>query len=134
MGGFQPPQADPAGDQDGAAPAARQQRPHLGLAGRVVQHDHYPLVREAGTELTRPLVEAVRDRRALDPERAQEAGEHIGRVERLRAGAAEVHVQLAAGKARPQPVGDPDGQGGLADPGFARDRRDDDRGGPVALQ
>ena len=128
MGRLQSGQVDPAGDQRRAAPAARQQRPHLRFAGRVVEHDQRPGVGQAGPELAGPLVQTLRDHRALDPKRAQEAGQHVGRVQRLGLGAAQVHVQLPVGEPWPQPVGDPDGQGGLADPGLAGDRRDDDRG------
>jgi hypothetical protein len=79
-------------------------------------------------------VEPLGDGPAVDAERAKEGGQHLGRVERLGLGAAQVHIQLPVGEAWSQPVGDPDSEGGLADPGLAGDRRDDDRGRLLALQ
>ena len=124
---LQPGQAAPAGHQHPAARAPRQQGPHLGLAAGIVQHHQHPPVGQQHPVALSPLLEAVGNAAPIQAQSPQEPGQDRTRIQRVRLGALEVHIQLAVGELVSQSMGDVHGQGRLADPGFAGHRRDDDR-------
>ena len=64
---IQPGQPDPAGDQHQAPSTARQQRPHLLVPGRVIEHQQRLFARQVIPPARRPRVQARRDRRPRTP-------------------------------------------------------------------
>jgi hypothetical protein len=122
-------QAQAAGHQHRARPGARQQRPHLGRAARVVQHHAHPLPGEPGAQQRRALRQVTRQARVRDSQRPQQLREHAHRRPRRRRGAGQVDVQLAVGERVTHRVRDADRDRGLADP--RRARQHDHRGQPV---
>jgi hypothetical protein len=116
----------PAGDHDGAPPAAGQQRPHLvGVAG-VVQQDQHPLPGQDAAVQGRLRVGRLRDLGTRHAQRLQEAADRLpgrdrtgGRVEAL-----EVDVELPVGEVASRTVGPDRGQRALAHAGGSDDRPD----------
>jgi hypothetical protein len=120
----QPDQRGPAGHQHRTAGRAGDQRPDLPLVDGVVDHHEHPPARGAAAVQGDPLRDRRRDRRPVDAERAEEPAHHVGRIHRPVAAAAQVHVQLAAGEGRRQPVRGVHGQHALADTTHPGDRHD----------
>lgn len=94
-----------------------QQRADLADGGRVVQHHQDLLARQQRPVQLRTLLQPSRDRWCGNSERAQEPFQG-GRGRQRRSGvvAAQVHKQLAIGEAPADPVGQTDGERGLAHP------------------
>ena len=117
----QPP---PAGDQDQAARAARQQRPDLVVPSRVIEHQQDLLPRGVATPPGRPRIGPGWDLRRGHPGGQQQAGQPISRVDRpLSRGVGmqrqkELPVRETAGEL----VRGVHREGGLADPGHPPDR------------
>ncbi|GAA4260805.1 hypothetical protein GCM10022255_090910 [Dactylosporangium darangshiense] len=128
LAGDQAPEAVAAGDDDQATGRARQQGPHLrGVAG-VVEHDEHAAAGD-GAAVQRGLrVQPGRHSVGGHPEPVEQHPQRVTRGESRagRAEAAQVDVQLPVGKPVRGPVRPVHGQGGLADPGGPRQRRDDD--------
>ena len=116
--GHQPGQAVPAGHQGQAGRRAGQQRAdRLGGPGVVQQYQDLPVGEQAAVPGA-ALGQVVRDVGGTDPERAQEAGQHLARVGGLlRPVPAQVDVQLAVREVLGHPVRPVHGQRRLADPG-----------------
>ena len=135
VGGDQAGELVAAGDQHQAAGRAGQQRADLvGVAG-VVQHDRASAGRPAGCGTARPgrpgrpgCAAGGTSRASRNPRTASAGSITVP----VGVEAAQVDVQLPVGEPVGDPVGPVHGQGGLADPGGAGDRRDHHRGGLLA--
>jgi hypothetical protein len=121
VGRHQPAEQGPAGDEHGRARSVRQQRAHLRLLARAVEHDQHPPIGQLGAISRGPLVEAFGDGRPSHAELHEELGEHVARLHQLPVRASQVDVELAVRKGRPQLVGDPGHQRRLADAGLTGD-------------
>ena len=80
---LQPGQAAPC-HQHPAARAPRQQGPHLGLAGGIVQHHQHPPVGQQHPVALGPLLEAVGNAAPIHPQSPQEPGQDRTRIQWLR--------------------------------------------------
>lgn len=133
VGAGQRGEAGAAGDEDGAAPAAGEQRQDLALSGGVVEDDEDAAGGEPGAVHLGALVEGFGDELARDAEGAQEAPEDLDGGGGGAGGAAQVAVELSVGEAGlGEGVGDVHGEGGLAGAGLAGDRGERDGAASVA--
>jgi hypothetical protein len=123
--GHETRQRVPAGDQREAGRTGGQQRAYLLDAVGVVQQDEHPAPVEEGAEAGGALVEVFKDRRAVQAERTQEAGQRVGGRHRL-VGAvpAQVRVQPAVREPVAHPVRPAHGERRLAHPDGTGHRRD----------
>jgi hypothetical protein len=115
-GAGQPSHPRSAGDDDRAAGAGRQQRPHLPFARGIVQNDQQPAIRGQGPVHGDPVLEELRNDRPVHAERPQEAGQHLVRLGPRRAPAVQVDEQLAIRERPQQAVRHLGGQGRHAHP------------------
>jgi hypothetical protein len=124
--GRQTRQAAPAGDQHQAAGGAGQQRRHLLLAARVVQHDQDPPVGEDASPQPAAVVQLGRDPFGAHAERAQHPVQRVARIDRDNPLGEPVQVdeELPVREMLGQLVCGVYCQRGLADPGHPVDRRD----------
>ena len=115
-----------AGDQHQARAAAGQQRAHLGLVCRVVEHDHGPGAGQALAVERGGLLAVRRDPLRGDAQGPQQPLQGLaGGARGVALGiAVQVEEQLPVGKPPGQPVRGAHGQRGLADPGHPVDRGD----------
>ena len=115
-----------AGDQHQAAAGAGQQRPDLLAAGRVIQHQQQLPLGQPVPPQRHPRLQARRDLRGGNPGGQQQAGQRVGRVDRLLPGRVPVQRQedLPAGEPVRQPVRGVHRERGLAHPGHPADRVD----------
>jgi len=126
VGGDEPGERGPAGDQDQATRAGRQQRPYLGGLAGVVEYEHHPPSRDQAP--VQACLAALGDGHPLRryAERVKETSDRLGGRgrRRCRIKAAEVHIELAVG----EPVGGlvcpVHRQGCLPDPAAPGQRRD----------
>ena len=120
----------PAGDQHQTPGAARQQRPHLLGAVRVVeQHQHAPIGQQRAVQ-GGGLVLGHRHPFSRDAQRPQKPCQGFDRAQgRARRPALQVDVELAIGEAAAGPVRPVHRQRGLADARRTADRRDHHCGG-----
>ena len=133
--GDQPGERVAAGHHVHAAGLAGQQGPHLLGGAGVVQHDQHP---PAGQQAAGSGRRARRSPAGMSwpvtPEGPQERGQRVGGGQRLGGVvAAQVHVELPVGEPVGGLVRPVQGQGGLADPGGAADRRDAAAAWPSSL-
>ncbi len=123
--GVQTMQPGPAGDDDRAAGGGGQQRPDLPLTGGIVQNDHHALVGEDVVVHLGEIVGVGGHRGPGHAECLHQPGQYPGRVQRRGLGAPQVEEQRRVGEVLADPVGQVDGQRGLARSGLARDRGHD---------
>ena len=129
MPGHQPGEGVAAGHHHEARRAAGQQRTDLLAARCVVEQHQHPLPVQHAAVPRGAFVHVGWDVLAGHAERAQEPGQCVGRGHRL-AGvvAAQIDIQLPAGKFSTGPVSPVRCQRGLANPGAPGDRGDHHRG------
>ena len=123
---FQDAEAGPAGHQHRAARAARQQRPDLAFADRVVEHHQNPPSVQPHAVQGGAFGQPIRDDAAVHAQGPQQPVEHLGRIGWLPAHAAQVQVQLPVRELPLDLVGDVHRQRGLAHPALAGHRRNHD--------
>ena len=122
--GVQAGQPGPAGHHGAARRGAGQQRPHLVLAVRVLQHDQQPPIGRQAAEEPAEVLLGGRQPVRRDTERDQEAPQHRGGLARrpARVPAEQVGVQLPVRMITGGPPGPVHRQRRLADPGGAVDQ------------
>ena len=103
----------PSGHQYRTARCARQQREHLPGADGVVEDEQHHPVGETRPEGRRQRVHPLRQHVTPDAAAGEQFTENRGRVPGHTAWIGEPDEQLAVGKPRPEPVGDPDRQSAL---------------------
>ena len=115
-----------AGDQHQAAAGAGQQRADLLAAGRIIEHQQQLLTGQPVPPQRHPCFQAGRDLRGGNPGGQQQAGQRVGRVDRLLPGRVPVQREedLPAGEPVREPVRGVHRERGLADPGHPADRVD----------
>ena len=125
--GLEARERSPAGHQCRAGRVGRQQAADLGFSGRVVEDDQQAPSGKPCPVQHHPLPRVLRDRRAVDPERSQEARQHFPRLGRPRLARPEISEQLPIRELGPELMGRPERQGRLADAALARDHDDGGR-------
>jgi hypothetical protein len=126
VGGHQPGEPPPAGDQHGAARRPGQQRRDLGGVAGVVEHDEHPAVRDEAAVQRRLAVGVGRQRTLRHAQARQERADRRDRVDRVagRVEAAQVDVELTVRVAVLVLVGPAQRQPGLAHAARTVDGRD----------
>lgn len=130
---LQPRQRPAAGDHDHAGAPRGQQRAHLKLVCRVVEHhEAAPSAQRSPVEF-RTLGLSRGDPVLGDAQCLEQPRQGFGWVKRLRVHALQVHEELAIGAITGQKPGGVGGKGRLAQPSRSRDHGDDRGPGRVAL-
>ncbi len=122
MRGLEPGQRRPGGHQCRAGRRPRQQRPHLGLVDRVVQHDQDPPVRQQVAVEVDPVVHGGRNRPTGHAEPAQQPVQGGGGFDGLLLAATQVQVELPVRKRVPHDVRAVHSERSLAHSTGTRDR------------
>lgn len=100
--------------EGGAAWARRQQRAHLGLAPRVVQHDKNPPVGQPGAIERESLLSICRNGGSVHAQSVEEPGQDLARMRRSGLAPLEIYEELPVRKARSEEAGGVDGEGSSA--------------------
>lgn len=120
----------PAGDEGGAPPACGEQGRHMGGVARVVEDQQDAALGERGAQEEGAVVRVLGEGVVVDAEVREEAGEQlVGGARAIDAVTAQVGVEGSVREGLAHPVGDVDGEGGLADAAHAGDDDGSDGGG-----